>query len=134
MPRILFRHLPHVLLFPRNYPDFSYLRRLQYFVNPVDKKFMMHRMLNMQNVLNNKPDRIAFGFLCCNFIKYSVLRMRILTQTPNVRPLRREFLGGCKYLHSAYVQFIFAKFARVCPPCDPELSRSGDSKTGSCPM
>ena len=37
----------------------------------------------------------------------------MLMQTPNVRPLRGEILGGCKDLHSAYVQFIFAKFARV---------------------
>ena len=37
-------------------------------------------------------------------------------------------LCGCKYLHSAYVQFIFAKFARVCPSMWPKLSRSGDSK------
>ena len=73
---------------------------------------MMQSILNIQNMLNNKPDKTAFGFLC-RFMNISYEKKQTINVSP---PISKERVP--QLVHFAYVcnvQFIFAKFGPGLP-------------------
>ena len=127
MPRILFRHLPHNLL----YPKFSRLRAKSVLCwSTQQKKIIMQRMQKVLNI--TKTRQLTFGFLCRNII--TIFCMRIIKHRPNVSSPRREYLHS----DSAYICAIY--FCRVCPcwhfyyPIEtavPNLDKSSVLRTGT---